>query len=119
MGVRGCDSKCLFSGSRGEVCTLEPLLLDELAAHPLKNYALVAMATLSKVIVVCIKPKTRIVLNHPLSGAPIAPPQVAWQLVVVRSADAERTIDPVLALGRDNTIYFYQVIVGMLFTINL
>ncbi|KAL7301163.1 hypothetical protein TKK_0006134 [Trichogramma kaykai] len=109
MGVRGCDSKCLFSGSRGEVCTLEPLLLDELAAHPLKNYVLVAMATLSKVIVVCIRPKMRVLLTHPLNGAPMAPPQVAWQLVAVRSVDSERIIDPVLALGRDNIIQFYQV----------
>lgn len=49
MGVRGCDSRCLFSGSKGEVCTLEPLLLNHLPSHPLKNYTLVAMATLSKV----------------------------------------------------------------------
>lgn len=49
MGVRGCESKCLFSGSRGEVCTLEPLLLNHIPSHPLKNYTLVAMATLSKV----------------------------------------------------------------------
>lgn len=109
MGVRGCDSKCLFSGSRGEVCTLEPLLLDELAAHPLKNYTLVAMATLSIVIVVCIRPRMRVVLNHPLSGASMAPPQVAWQLVAIRSVNDTRIIDPVLALGRDNIINFYQV----------
>lgn len=50
MGVRGCDSRCLFSGSKGEVCTLEPLLLNHLPSHPLKNYTLVAMATLSKVL---------------------------------------------------------------------
>lgn len=50
MGVRGCDSRCLFSGSKGEVCTLEPLLLNHLPSHPLKNYTLVAMATLSKVV---------------------------------------------------------------------
>lgn len=50
MGVRGCDSKLLFSGARGEVCTFEPLLLNDLPTHPLKNYTLVAMATLSKVL---------------------------------------------------------------------
>ncbi|KAJ8681567.1 hypothetical protein QAD02_017359 [Eretmocerus hayati] len=109
IGVRGCDSKCLFSGSRGEVCSLEPLLLDELSVHPLKNYTLVAMATLSKVLVVCIRPRMRVVLTHPLNGAPIAPPQVAWQLVSVRSMNSSKTVDPVLALGRDNMIHFYQV----------
>jgi hypothetical protein len=109
MGVRGCESKCLFSGSRGEVCSLEPLLLDESPLHPLKNYTLVAMATLSKVFVVCIRPRMRVVLTHPLNGAAIAPPQVAWQLVVIRSVNATKIIDPVLALGRDNIVHFYQV----------
>ncbi|XP_048511434.1 vacuolar protein sorting-associated protein 8 homolog isoform X2 [Athalia rosae] len=109
MGVRGCDSKCLFSGSRGEVCTLEPLLLNQLPNHPLKNYTLVAMATLSKVIVVCIRPRMRVVLTHALSGASVAPPQVSWQLVVIQAADSTRVIDPVLALARDDVVHFYQV----------
>lgn len=109
MGVRGCDSRCLFSGSKGEVCTLEPLLLNHLPSHPLKNYTLVAMATLSKVIVVCIRPRMRVVLSHPLTGAAIAPPQLSWQLVVIQTADGSRVIDPVLALARDNVVYFYQV----------
>ena len=87
MGVRGCDSKCLFSGSRGEVCAMEPLLLGDLSNHPLQYYILVALATLSKVIVVCIRPRMRVVLTHPLNGAPAAPPQVAWQLVVIRSVN--------------------------------
>ncbi|XP_071579546.1 vacuolar protein sorting-associated protein 8 homolog [Temnothorax nylanderi] len=109
MGVRGCDSRCLFSGSKGEVCTLEPLLLNHLPSHPLKNYTLVAMATLSKVIVVSIRPRMRVVLSHPLTGAAIAPPQLSWQLVVIQTADGSRVIDPVLALARDNVVYFYQV----------
>lgn len=109
MGVRGCDSKCLFSGSRGEVCTMEPLLLNNLPRHPLKNYTMVALATLSKVIVVCIRPRMRVVLTHPLSGPTVAPPQVAWQLVVIQAPDATRVIDPVLALARDTTVHFYQV----------
>ncbi|CAD6242413.1 GSCOCG00009489001-RA-CDS [Cotesia congregata] len=109
MGVRGCDSKCLFSGSRGEVCTLEPLLLNNLPRHPLKSYILVALATLSKVIVVCIRPRIRVVLTHPLLGPATAPPQVSWQLVVIQAPDASRVIDPVLALARESTVHFYQV----------
>ncbi|KAK0095425.1 hypothetical protein PV326_008414 [Microctonus aethiopoides] len=109
MGVRGCESKCLFSGSRGEVCTMEPLLLNHLPRHPLKNYILVALATLSKVIVVCVRPRMRVVLTHPLAGPATAPPQVSWQLVVIQAPDATRVIDPVLALARNTTIYFYQV----------
>lgn len=109
MGVRGCDSKLLFSGARGEVCTFEPLLLNDLPTHPLKNYTLVAMATLSKVIVVCIRPRMRIVLCQALTGPAFAPPQVSWQLVVIQAANASRVIDPVLALGRDSVVNFYQV----------
>lgn len=90
MGVRGCESRCLFSGSRGEVCTLEPLLLNCLPSHPLKNYTLVAMATLSKVIVVCIRPRMRVVLTHPLTGSPTSPPQLSWQLVMIREESASR-----------------------------
>lgn len=51
----------------------------------------------------------RVVLTHPLSGAPIAPPQLSWQLVVIQAADASRVIDPVLALARDDVVHFYQV----------
>ncbi|XP_057331528.1 vacuolar protein sorting-associated protein 8 homolog [Microplitis mediator] len=109
MGVRGCDSKCLFSGSRGEVCTLEPLLINNISRHPLKNYIIVALATLSKIIVVCIRPRIRVLLTHPLVGPPTAPPQISWQLVVIQSSDSSRVIDPVLALARETTIHFYQV----------
>jgi hypothetical protein len=56
MGVRGCDSKCLFSGSRGEVCCLEPLLLHQFNMHPLHGVVLVAMATLSKVKKLILSP---------------------------------------------------------------
>jgi len=45
----------------------------------------------------------RVVLSHPLTGAAIAPPQLSW-------ADGSRVIDPVLALARDNVVYFYQVL---------
>lgn len=50
LGMRGCDSKCLFSGSRGEVVSVEPLLLHHLNSHPLHGAVLIAMATLSKVL---------------------------------------------------------------------
>ena len=52
----------------------------------------------------------RVVLTHPLTGTSVAPPQVSWQLVVIQAADATRVIDPVLALARDMTVHFYQVL---------
>ncbi len=50
LGVRGVDAKCIFSGSKGEVCCIEPLLLHHLNSHPLRGSVLVAMATLTKVV---------------------------------------------------------------------
>lgn len=47
LGVRSWDSKCLFSGARGEVCCFEPLVL---AQEMLGQHYIVALATLSKVI---------------------------------------------------------------------
>lgn len=49
LGIRSVDSRCIFSGSRGEVCCIEPLRLKALTTHPLHGSILVAMATLSKV----------------------------------------------------------------------
>lgn len=50
MGVRTCESRCLFSGSKGEVCCIEPLhAKTELRDHPITQYSLLAMASLTKV----------------------------------------------------------------------
>ena len=53
MGVKSIDTNCLFSGSRGEVCTVEPLNYAGLSVitslHPKwQTTIVVAMATLSK-----------------------------------------------------------------------
>lgn len=50
MGMRSCDSRCLFSGSKGEVCAIEPLLAPpDFRDHPITHYSLLAMASLTKV----------------------------------------------------------------------
>ena len=48
LGVRSYSSRCIFSGSRGEVCTFEPLnqAQNQLATERI----IVALATISKVI---------------------------------------------------------------------
>ncbi|XP_063227477.1 vacuolar protein sorting-associated protein 8 homolog [Bacillus rossius redtenbacheri] len=109
MGVRGCDSKCLFSGSRGEVCCIEPLLLQPLINHPLRSVVLVAMATLSKVIVVSIRPRMKVLFTHSLQASPATLPLITWQFVIIQMADTSRVIDPVLAFARESTIHFFQV----------
>lgn len=56
LGIRGVDTRCLFSGSRGEVCAVEPLRTtgqDLNSVFDLNSKwdstVVVAMATLSKV----------------------------------------------------------------------
>lgn len=50
MGMRSCDSRCLFSGSKGEVCCIEPLRTPpDFRDHPITCYSLLAMASLTKV----------------------------------------------------------------------
>jgi len=67
MGVRTCDSRCLFSGSRGEVCTIEPLHFpSSVADHPLRDRHLLAMGTLTKIFVVSLRPKTKVLFLHRL-----------------------------------------------------
>ena len=47
---------------------------------------------------------------HCPQGDPATLPQLAWQFVIIQVSEQDRVIDPVLAFGRDHTIYFYQVI---------
>ncbi|CAB3370067.1 Hypothetical predicted protein [Cloeon dipterum] len=110
LGVRGCEARCLFSGARGEVVALEPLLLAPLGGqHPLEAHSLLAMATLSKVIVVQTRPRTKVVLTHALPARADSLPLLAWQMVLIQVADHSRVVDPVLAFGRDRALFFYQV----------
>ncbi|XP_055626789.1 vacuolar protein sorting-associated protein 8 homolog [Toxorhynchites rutilus septentrionalis] len=108
LGIRGCDSRCLFSGARGEVCTIEPLLLGD-EEHPLKNYTLVALATLSKFFVVMIRPRLRVIKFHPMAGYPNCLPLLSWQMVLIQASDSSRSIDPVLAAARGADLFFHQI----------
>ncbi|XP_052128558.1 vacuolar protein sorting-associated protein 8 homolog [Frankliniella occidentalis] len=119
MGVRGCSSKCLFSGSRGEVCTIEPLLLDSVPGHPLHGTVLVAMATLSKIIVVSIRPRMKVLFTFPLKAHPATLPLVSWQFVIIQVGEQSRVVDPVLAFARESTVHFYQVTLDMASKIRL
>lgn len=108
LGVRSWDSKCLFSGARGEVCISEPLIIP-INEHPLRNHVLVALATLSKIIVISIRPRLKVVFTHALPRLPTTLPLIAWQLVVIQSADHTRMTEPVLAFGRGSDLHFYRV----------
>ena len=107
MGIRGCDSRCIFSGSRGEVCTFEPLMQAGFE-NPLSKFVIVALATLSKVIVVSIRPKLKVLFTQPLAAGPTTLPLLAWQMVIIQTTSNEKIVDPVLTFGRGEEISFYQ-----------
>ena len=74
-GLRGAggSARCIFSGARGEVCTMAPLRVGASAnggvsSHPLGDYSILALATISKVIVVTVKPRLKVLLTTPLTG---------------------------------------------------
>ncbi|KAG1714892.1 Vacuolar protein sorting-associated protein 8 [Nymphon striatum] len=68
IGGRSCESQCIFSGSRGEVCTLQPLIPNPHHNHPLKPYDLLALATMSKIIVIALRPSIQVLFSHPLKN---------------------------------------------------
>nr|XP_002121576.1 vacuolar protein sorting-associated protein 8 homolog [Ciona intestinalis] len=109
MGVRSCESRCLFSGSRGEVCAISTLHLNKnIADHPLRDRHMLAMGTLTKILVVVLRPQIKIVFAHRLTTNPTCVPMLAWQLTVCHS-EGMRLIEPVLLFGRGDVLYFFQV----------
>ncbi|XP_048390775.1 vacuolar protein sorting-associated protein 8 homolog isoform X1 [Stegostoma tigrinum] len=106
MGVRTCESRCLFSGAKGEVCCVEPLLVKaELRDHPITQYALLAMASLTKVLVIGLKPALKVWLTFPYGRTnPASVPLLSWQFVAVQSA-----VTPMLAFCRGDAIHFLLV----------
>ncbi len=111
--MKGFTSRCVFSGSRGEVCAFEPLSpsLANQQGHFLSGRNIVAMATISKVLVLTLRPSTRVLFSAPLSaaGASDTLPVLSWQFVVVKTSSRDKVVDPVLAFGRHKTLFFYQV----------
>uniref|UniRef100_A0A8B9KBG3 VPS8 subunit of CORVET complex n=1 Tax=Astyanax mexicanus TaxID=7994 RepID=A0A8B9KBG3_ASTMX len=106
MGMRTCESRCLFSGSKGEVCCVEPLHSGpELKDHPITQYCLLAMASLTKILVIGLKPSLKVWMTFPYGKAdPASVPQLAWQFVAVQKA-----VNPILAFCRGDTVHFLLV----------
>ncbi|EDW93646.1 vacuolar protein sorting-associated protein 8 homolog [Drosophila yakuba] len=112
LGIRGCQSRCLFSGARGEVCAVEPLIMDAHGRHELDQYCIVALATLSKYFIVTVRPRLRVIKYHVLQGPPDCLPLLAWHLVLIQAADTSRSVDPVIVVGRGNQLFFHQLFVS-------
>uniref|UniRef100_A0A8C9SP09 VPS8 subunit of CORVET complex n=1 Tax=Scleropages formosus TaxID=113540 RepID=A0A8C9SP09_SCLFO len=106
MGLRSCDSRCLFSGSKGEVCCVEPLHAStQLRDHPITQHALLAMASLTKILVIGLKPSLKVWMTFPYGKSdPASVPQLAWQFVV-----AHKMVNPMLAFCRGDTVHFLLV----------
>ncbi|XP_029604963.1 vacuolar protein sorting-associated protein 8 homolog isoform X2 [Salmo trutta] len=106
MGMRTCESRCLFSGSKGEVCNVEPLLSGpDLKDHPITQYSLLAMASLTKILVIGLKPSLKVWMTFPYGKTdPTSVPQLAWQFVPV-----QKVVNPVLAFCRGDTVHFLLV----------
>ncbi|XP_028325050.1 vacuolar protein sorting-associated protein 8 homolog isoform X2 [Gouania willdenowi] len=106
MGMRSCDSRCLFSGSKGEVCCIDPLRAPpDLRDHPITQYSLLAMASLTKILVIGLKPSLKVWMTFPYSKSdPSTVPQLSWQFVPVQKAS-----NPVLAFCKGDTVHFLLV----------
>ncbi|CAG0889037.1 unnamed protein product [Cyprideis torosa] len=117
LGIRGYDYRCIFSGSRGEVVNIEPLLLsstppshqEDLPPDLDGSLSLVAMASMTKVLVVSIRPELEVLFSQSLPGDQGLLPLLSWRFVLIQSR--VKVVDPVLAFGRQDVIYFYQVTV--------
>ncbi|XP_030375331.1 vacuolar protein sorting-associated protein 8 homolog [Scaptodrosophila lebanonensis] len=109
LGIRGCNSRCLFSGARGEVCAVEPLIMDSQGRHELDQYCIVALATLSKYFIVTVRPRLKVIKYHALQGPADCLPLLAWHLVLIQAADTTRSVDPVIVVGRGNQLFFHQL----------
>ncbi|KAM9847376.1 vacuolar protein sorting-associated protein 8 homolog [Aulostomus maculatus] len=106
MGMRSCDSRCLFSGSKGEVCCIEPLRAPpDFRDHPITHYSLLAMASLTKILVIGLKPSLKVWMTFPYCKSdPSSVPQLAWQFVSV-----QKNVNPILAFCKGDTVQFLMI----------
>lgn len=112
MGIRGAQSRCIFSGARGEVCSIAPLCFaDAYAAHPLRAFCVAAMATLTKFVVVTVRPRLRVIKYRALAGPAQSLPLLAWQMVLIQTGGAGcvRSVDPVLCAAHGRGVFFHQL----------
>eukprot|EP00095_Tigriopus_kingsejongensis_P008534 maker-scaffold81_size397536-snap-gene-2.19 protein:Tk08534 transcript:maker-scaffold81_size397536-snap-gene-2.19-mRNA-1 annotation:"hypothetical protein LOTGIDRAFT_215952" len=109
VSLKKFSSRCIFSGSRGEVVAIEPLSLVHYPEHRMKNQIIVGVATISKVIVLALKPALKVLFTSGLGGRTNCLPVISWQFVIIVTADNQRTVDPVIAFGRQSSIHFFQL----------
>jgi len=97
-----------------QICCIEPLCVSRMMAensssHPVVGSLMFAMASVSKVIVVALRPSLQVHYNRLLSGGANTLPLLAWNFVNIRITETERNTDPVLLFARDQYVCFLQV----------
>ncbi|XP_065068088.1 vacuolar protein sorting-associated protein 8 homolog isoform X2 [Rhopilema esculentum] len=108
--TRSCESTCFFSGSKGEVCIMAPLHLHiGMRDSQLHDSSILAMASLTKVIVVNLKPFPKAIFTKKLPGGRNTLPLLGWQFAVIQKEENSKYLCPVLAFARDKVIHFYQI----------
>ncbi|VDN96058.1 unnamed protein product [Rodentolepis nana] len=116
---RSTFSSCFFSGSHGEICAIVPLrpthtlgLLQNYHRQPafraLIGSAIVAMASFTKVIVVALKPKLRVIFWQHLKGSPSCLPQLTWSWCFSESQNSEEST-AYLGFARTSTLYISRI----------
>uniref|UniRef100_A0A1X7VJT1 Uncharacterized protein n=1 Tax=Amphimedon queenslandica TaxID=400682 RepID=A0A1X7VJT1_AMPQE len=111
-GVRTWTSECFFSGCNGEAFMFEPLKLESVPGHPLKEYCMVAVATVTQVIIISVAPRLEGLIAIPHSGKPNTLPLLSWQFVLIENKGlqkSESALYPVLAVARDNLVTYVQL----------
>lgn len=62
-----------------------------------------------QVLIVQIRPSTKVICSRPLNGNPLSPPCLGWHFVSISSQHHGRSVDPVLAFGRHDELHFVQL----------
>lgn len=125
------DPRCIFSGSRGEALLLSPLERNKIPKNSLykglDNLCLTAMATVSKIIVISIKPTMTVHFTTDLQvniwlrsikfiksiefiylkGDLFSLPSISWNLYH-RNVISNEFL-PLLMFGRHNQLLIHQV----------
>ena len=97
-----------------QICCIEPLCLSQSTvingfSHAVVEGLLFAMASLSKILVVAVRPSLHVHYKRSLTGSANTLPLLAWHFVNIRVSETERTTDPVLLFARDQFACFLQV----------
>ncbi|CDS37612.1 vacuolar protein sorting associated protein 8 [Echinococcus multilocularis] len=118
---RSTLSACFFSGSHGEICAISPLRPTH-ASDLLQNYqrqpvlrallgsAMVAMASFTKVIVIVLKPKFRVIFWQHLKGPPSCLPLLAWCWCIPDATESKSDESAAfLGFARASTLYIARI----------